>query len=355
MKKEFSIGLIGLAIGAMMFLAGCSTEIVADYVMPAKAVTDVKAVDVVKIEATADVKGSLAGDAGANAGLLKQLLAMRLCKEGYYRIVDNISGDKDGAAALTEWVRSRDAGHGYSALTASTDEKAVIKLALDMTLDVRPVTTNKEFRLCTTTYKEDKDGKLKPTVVPQPPVLKQLKYWETVASGHLVATMICKKESKKVYEGTFEITIPDADRFEAAKPSQLKAFAAAVSPAIEGIVADISPKREERKLVIVEKGDYRVECLLKNKAFAEIEMVVNELRYNGQVNYSDFTNLGIAREATGDFAGAKLAYKEAIAANPDSEEAKAGLKRVEDVLAGNKVIKASNAKQNADTKFDADK
>ena len=84
MKTITKIGLYGIVGGAVAFLAGCGTEkITVDYVMPAKAVTDVSKVNVAAINVKANVKGGLAGNNKQNAGLVKQLLAMRLYKEGF--------------------------------------------------------------------------------------------------------------------------------------------------------------------------------------------------------------------------------------------------------------------------------
>ena len=159
------------------------------------------------------------------------------------------------------------------------------------------------------------------------------------------------KDAPQKYENTFKIAMPEAGKFDSAKPSQLKALAAAVSPAIDGIIADISPYKESRELVAIEGGDERVVHLLNAKAFSEVVSVVEKLEVTGKANFADFENLGIAFEAMGEFFSAKDAYAKAIKANPESATAKAGAKRIGDALSGKKAIKASGAKQNKDTKF----
>ena len=80
----------------------------------------------------------------------------------------------------------------------------------------------------------------------------------------------------------------------------MKALAAAVTPAVNGIVADISPYKESRELVAIEGGDERVVYLLNAKAFLEVVTVVEKLDVTGKANFADFENLGIAQEAMGD-------------------------------------------------------
>ena len=311
MKNISKLGLYGLSAGIAVLLAGCAAEkITVDYVMPARAVTDVSKVNVAAIKVKANVTGNLAGDNKLNAGLVKQLLAMRLYKEGFYQITDDIWADPKAASALEAAIQAKDAGHGYATLGAMGQgtEKVVIAVTLDLALDSKPVKKVMPFTLSTIPYKP-----------------------------------------KEVKKG--EITMPEADRFGTAQPSQLKALAAAVTPAVNEVVADISPYKESRELVAIEGGDKRVVHLLNAKAFPEVVTVVEKLEVTGKANYADLENLGIAFEAMGDFFSAKEAFAKAAKANPESLTAKAGVKRVEDALAGKKAVKASGAKQNKDTKF----
>ena len=113
MKTITKIGLYGLVGGMTAFMAGCGTEkITVDYVMPAKAVADISKVNVAAIKVKANVTGGLAGDNKQNAGLVKQLLAMRLYKEGFYQIADDLWSNPDGALELEGMIKEKDAGHG---------------------------------------------------------------------------------------------------------------------------------------------------------------------------------------------------------------------------------------------------
>lgn len=358
MKKMFSIGILGLAAGTMMFLAGCATEpIKVDYVMPAKAIANVKAVDKVTIKSTAKVTGNLAGDNKLNAGLVKQLLAMRLYKEGFYQVVDDISGDSEGASKLEAMLQEKDAGHGYATIMAGNqnDAKADITLDLEMSLDSNPVKKEIPFRLETINYKQVTDKKSgaprgEPTIPVVEKVKKPVTIYEIVAKGKL-KVMLRGRKDPITYSCEFEIRMPEADQFDSAQPSQLKALAAAVTPAINGIISDISPYKETRDLVAIKGGDERVVLLLNAKAFPEVVTVVEELQVTRKANFADLENMGIAFEAMGDLLSARDAFKAAEDVNPESETAKAGTQRVKDALAGKDAVKESGAERNKDTKF----
>lgn len=364
MKTISKIGLYGVATGLAVFLGGCATEkITVDYVMPAKAVKDVSKVNVVAIKVNAKVKGNLAGDQKRNAGLVKQLLAMRLYKEGFYQVTDDIWSDVDKAEALAKLMYAKNPNHGYGEsflAGGQTKGKVVLELDLDLALDSKPVQKEMSFTLSTIPYKPNqvKPGEMptsspdaKATVVQN--VKKPVSVFEVVAKGSLKAKFvgINGKKVPEAYANSFEIKMPEADRFDSAQPSQLKALAAAVTPAINGIVADISPYKESRELVAIEGGDERVVHLLNAKAFAEVVTVVEQLAVTGKANFADYENMGIAQEAMGEFNAAKFSYQAAVKANPESITAKAGVKRVEDALSGKKAVKASGAKQNKDTQF----
>ena len=363
MKAISKIGIYGAAVGLAAFFAGCATEkITVDYVMPAKAVADVSKVNVAAINVTANVKGNLAGDNKRNAGLVRQLLAMRLYKEGFYQVTDDIWATPEGASALEQAIAEKDAGHGYATLGAmgQNGTKVVIDVTLDLTLDTNPVKKEMPFTLQTVPYraKQVKKGEV-PVSEPDAAAIvvenvkQEVTVYETVAKGTLSARFVGPdgKDTPQKYENTFQIALPEAVKFDSAKPSQLKALAAAVSPAIDGIVADISPYKESRELVAIDGGDERVVYLLNAKAFPEVVTVVERLEVTGKANFADFENLGIAFEAMGEFFSARDAYAKAAKANPESLTAKAGTKRVEDALSGKKAVKESGAKINKDTNF----
>ena len=271
MKNLSSSWLYGLSAGVALFAAGCATEkITVDYVMPARAVTDVSKVNVAAIKVNANVTGNLAGDNKLNAALVKQLLAMRLYKEGYYQVADDIWADRNVANELYKQITSKASGHSYSGFSADEDNrgKVVIDITLDLALDAKPVKKEMPFTLTTVPYKEKQVKKgeipvsepdMKAAVVEN--VKQEVTIYEVVAKGTLKAKFVGAngEEAPQEYENTFAVTMPEADRFDSAQPSQLKALAAAVTPAVNGIVADISPYKESRELVAIDGGDER--CL----------------------------------------------------------------------------------------------
>jgi hypothetical protein len=364
MKTIKKLGLYGSAAIIAAIVGGCATEkITVDYVMPAKAIKDVSRVNVVAIKVNANVKGNLAGDQKLNAGLVKQLLAMRLYKEGFYQVTDDIWSDVEKADALGKLMYAKNPNHGYGETFMAGGQsagKVMIELDLDMSLDSKQTTKEMSFTCSTIPYKMKpaKPGEM-PISTPDEKAIvvqdvkKPVSVFEVLAKGTLKAKFVGLDGGKapEEYANSFEIKMPEADRFDSAQPSQLKALAAAVTPAINGVVADISPYKESRELEAIEGGDERVVHLLNAKAFSEVETVVEKLAVTGKANFADYENMGIAQEAMGEFHAAKNSYQAAAKANPESASAKDGLKRVADALSGKKAVKASGEKQNKDTKF----
>ena len=351
MKTITKIGVYGMAAGLAAVLSGCASEkIFADYAVPAEKVKSVGKVNVLALKVNAKVEGNQAGDSSANAGLIKQLLASRLYKEGFYQVTDNIWADAESVADLHKGMEDLAIGHGYSLFTAGGSKpKAVLEIALDMTLDSKQTTKDMSFTLKTMPYtiQQPKKAGDKPSSSPNvagatvDKVTRPVTVYELIASGKLVAKFVGVNggDAPVPYEREIAIAVPEDDRFGASQPTQLKALAQAITPAIEQIVKDISPTRESRPLEAVKGGDKRVVHLLNAKVFSEVETVVKRLALIGKAVSADFENLGIAMEAIGDFDAAKDAYKEAIALNPEAKEAKVGLQRVADALAGVKKIR----------------
>lgn len=363
MKNITKVGVYGLSFGLAALFVGCASEkIMVDYVMPAAKISDVSKVNVAAIRVKTNVHGNLAGDQKLNAGLVKQLLAMRLYKEGFYKVTDDIWSTPEGADAVHKMIADRDSGHGYASLGAMGQgaEKVVIDLDLDLELASNPVEMAKTFTLTTTPYTK-KPGKRGEGSVSEPnlkaakvdQVTQKVTVYELVAKGVLKAKFVGVNgnEPPQAYANSFNIAIPEDDRLDAAPPTQLKALALAVTPAINGIVSDISPCRQTRELVAIKGGDDRVVELLNAKAFPEVVTVVERLAVSGKANSADYQNLGIALEAVGELSAAKAAYGVAVKADPESVTAKDGLKRVVDALAGKKAVKDSGAKQDKNTKF----
>ena len=352
----------GVVLGIVSFLGGCASEtIMVDYVMPAKAVAEVNKVNVVAIKVNSRVKGNLAGDNQRNAGLVKQLLAQKLYKEGFYQVADDIWTDPEKAAGLAKVINAQNPNHGYGETFVAggqTKAKVMIEIDLDLVLESKPVEKKVSFELTTIPYKPDanKPGE-PPSSSPNPKAAKvetetrSVTVYEFAGEGMLKARFVGLNGDPVpvTYASSSRILMPKSER--SAMPSQLAALAEAVSPAIADIVADISPHRETRELQAIEGGDKRVVYLLQAKAFSEVVSLVERLESAGEVEAADYENMGIAFEAMGDFTGAKFAYEKAVRSDPESASAKDGAKRVEEALSGKKAVRDSGARQNKETKF----
>ncbi len=387
MKVLSKLGVYGLIVGASAIIVGCASEkIMVDYTMPARKVSDVSKINVLKINVQANVKGSLAGDNAQNAALVRQLISDRLYSSGFYKVTDDIWGFSSGADKTKKLLAaSSESGHGYVSYATDggapvdavcpkcgticpehteTPSGMKVKAQLDVVLDLE-LNSIKEKKdvamtLATTPYLRAKPVKdAPPTSAPDPTRVQSRteKYpvvqYSTIARGKMTAKIsgLDGEKAPVNYSGSFAIGGKGAkpDVTDAA-PTQLKVLAAAVTPAVLELVADIAPYKVTKELVAVKGGNETVVTLLEATAFGEVIEVATELARGGKANFADYENLGIALEAIGHFEDARKAFKKAAKANPESASAKIGLKRVEDALAG-KASVAASGKANADTKF----
>lgn len=353
MNKMMKCGLLGLSVGTGLFFAGCAVQPVkVNYPMPARAVTDVTNVNVAQIRVNANVTGNLATDNEQSAALVKHLLAMRLYKEGYYRIADDIWCSAEGVTKIADILEpTQKAGHGYGTYTAAGQgqEKVILDVNFTVALNAKPVEKKLEFKLQTIPYVRQA---AKPNKAPtskadwkaakEETVEDVVTVYETEAVGTLTARFVGldTPNAPVPYSNTFKIEIPEAERGELVMPTALKVLAAAITPAVNEIVSDISPYQEVREIMPVEGGDLRVLSLLQATAFAEAITLVEHLELAELAEAEDYENQGLAFEAIGDFTGAKFAYEKAIT-HGASASAQEGLDRVKLALQGKKAIKKS--------------
>lgn len=399
MKTITKLGLYGLSAGIAVIMTGCETPTVeADYVLPARKVVDVSKIDVVTLKVKANVKGNMAGDKAMNETLVRQMLSSRLYKGGYYQVMDDLWGDAEGAERIGKLLAKQvDAGHMYStfyigetipdsekcpncgaactkceSLHKGLEAKAELEVTIDLDLNTKELAEEREFELVTMPYLpvKVKEG-MPPISAPNAIEAKKAKQkvptkvYKTVALGTVTAKLkgVNGKECPVEYSNTFKLPIVKAEKkagspqSNLACPSQLEAFAEAISPAIAEIVSDISPYTETRKLVVNENGDARIVTLLRAQAFREAVEFVTELARSGKATDADYENMGIALEAMGRFELALKAFKKAAKFNPEkpSATAQAAVVRVEKILAGNKAVEKSGAKKNVGTQFKAAK
>lgn len=353
MNKMMKCGLLGLSVGTGLFFAGCASQAVkVNYPMPARAVADVTSVNVVQIRVNANVTGNLATDNAQSAALVKHLLAMRLYKEGYYRVADDLWCTAEGAAKIADILEpTAKTGHGYGTYSAAGQgqEKVILDVNFMVALNAKPIEKKVEFELQTIPYvRQAAKPNKAPTSKANWDAAKTQKVedvvnvYETEAVGTLTARFVGLDGTPApvAYSNTFKLEIPEADRGELVMPTALKVLAMAVTPAVNEIVSDISPYQEVREIMPIEGGDLRVLSLLQATAFAEAITLVEHLELAQLATAADFENQGIAFEAIGDFNGAKMAYEKAIQ-NGATVTAQDALERVKLAQQGKKAIKKS--------------
>ena len=356
MKKSYKFGAVAATACGVAIFAGCSTEkIAADYVMPARQIDNVKAVNVLALDVKADIKGSVAqGDiSGQTAGIVKQLTSARLYKEGYITTTDSIWGDVDGVKKVYDFTEGKKSQHGYASLATEQGlEKGTLKLDLTLAVDSKKVTKDREYMLSTVPYKKDppKEGEA-PTSKPDKPIIekvkKQYQVYETTVAGILNASLV-DKSGKQIYAAEYKVAMPKDAALSSADPSALKAISVAVGPAVDEVIADISPYKVTKEFEANQDGDEKVVLLLEAKAFSAAIEAVDALK---EPTFADFENQGLAYEASGDFNAAKGSYQSALKLKADAQGALDGIKRIDEIKAAAKKVNRSGAKKDAATTF----
>jgi len=361
------------ALLAALLAAGCASErVTADYTMPARAVADVGAVSLLDIVSAAKLSGNRVadGDAARAAAIIRQHLSARLYQEGYYRTTDAVWGpDAGGSATVAKLARKNGSRHGYATFgSMAPDATGRLELSLELSVDATREARRETITLKSIPYVVEPGGENKPPIsYPNPDpnthvkrdVTANYEVWKVSGSGSLSAKLFDAKRGKLVYERTFEIAPPDDDT--RSDPTLLRAVSAAVDPAIREIVADISPHQESRSFEVNEDAHPRVVAFLAAKDYVdtvlEVERLEAEKATAGPKDdvyepvAADFENKAVALEVLGEYELAKSSWRKVLALQPDHAEAKAGVKRIENVLAGREAIRGSGAKKAGDTGY----
>lgn len=357
--KKMNKGLQIAGISAVVLLvAGCATETVtADYVMPPKVIKDIKAIDTMAI--TTDVK--LSGNALGNQdktfanGALQQRVAARLCQEGYFKTTDFVWGNPDGVSKMEDTIRKKESMHGYARHTTDLIQKRA-NLILNLTAEINAQTVKKNlsFTLKDVPYKEENAGKM-PVGRPDltrtriQKVSRAVDVFSIVGTGNLSVKLV-DKSGKTVYEKNFpnlKYSFETSDSKHASLPSNSAVIAEMIVPAIETVVADLSPHKESRKLEVNEDGAEHTVLLLKAQAFTEAIAALDEIK---EKTYADYENLGLAYEIIGDYNAAKDAFNEALKLKAGTKIATDGNARIQAILAGKAELRKMEAKK-TDTQF----
>ena len=346
------------ASAAILLVAGCATEIItADYVMPPKVIKDIKAVNTMAITANVTLSGNAFSNTDKTCanGALQQRVAARFCQEGYFRTTDFVWGNPDGASKMDDVIRKKESMHGYARhATDPVQNRANLILNLTAAVNAQTVTKNVSFTLKDMPYREERAGKMPvgrpdPTRMSVQKITKEVELFSIVGTGNLSVELV-DKSGKTVYEKNFQnlkYSFETSVDKHASLPSNAAVIAEMIVPAIETVVADLSPHKESRQLIVSEDGDKTVVLLLKAQAFTEAITAADELK---EKNFADYENLGLAHELIGNYSDAKDAFNEALKHKAGSKIATEGIARIDDILAGKKALRKMNAKK-TDTQF----
>lgn len=355
MKKTNRFLQIAGASASVLLIAGCATEkITAEYVMPPAVIKDIKAVDTLEIVPATTLTGNAitGNDTTYANGALVQRIASRLCQEGYYKTTDIVWGNIDGAAQMGNTIAKKKSQHGYARYTTESDfKRAQLAVTLNAKIDSHIVKKNMAYTLTDMPYKEKKVGKV-PTGVPDPTrarvqkVTRQVDVFSITGVGNL-AVKLTDKNGKVVYEKQFpklSYHFETSDKDHNSLPAKAAVVAEMIVPAIDEIVADLSPHKEQRDLVVNEDGDEKAVLLLKAQAFSETIKRLDDVLNGEDKNAADYENRGLAYEIIGDYAAAKGDFEEALKLAAGSKIATEGKARIEKIMAGQKALRKMDAK-----------
>lgn len=358
MKKiNKSIQAAGAA-AVIILAAGCAAEtITAEYVMPPKAVSDIKGIDTMELISNISLTDNAGEKADKSyvAGVLNQRVAARFCQEGFFRTTDFIWGNPDGAAKMSTVVLGPGNMHGYARhVTDPVAKRAKLYLTLNANIKNGKAVKNETFTLKDVPFTRTMVGK-KPV---GRPVLSRIKIQKAVvpveffmisANGNLTVKLI-NKNGQVVYEKDFknlQAVHTTSMSKRAALPTKSAVIMEMLVPAIEKIIADLSPHKEKRALEINEDGNEKACLLLKAQAFTEAISVLDEIE---KKSCADYENLGLAYEIIGDYNSAKDNFDSALKIKFDSKIAKEGIQRVNKILTAKTVLRKMDAKK-TDTEY----
>lgn len=389
--KMAKIGLSGLAVGMGLFIAGCKLDpFQTEFVMPSNKISEVSKVNVVSLKIKTNVRGNRAGSKEMNEALIRQLISSRLYQNGYYRVVDDFWGGEgapDKIAAVL--ANANEAGHLYASYSSggavpaskicpqcgticpehrltladvSMKVKAELEIVCDLELGVTEADEMQAVTLNTTTYKivQPKKPNMPPEAHPVqgPSVTKQVPVhtFRSAGKGTITARLngVHGEKCPVNYSNTFQVSLSDAKLpYNAclSNPSQLKLLTALVSPAVDQLLADISPHKEKAMVQPAKGGAEDVVTLLYAQAFDEVIAYVGELDRTHEAKAADYVNMGHALAVKGQFSKALKIYRKAAKLAPeDAELAKAGIAHMEKMLAASTAVKAAGP-GNTDTQF----
>ena len=355
MEKTYKFLPIIGASATVLMIAGCSTtieKVTAEYVMPPAAIKNIKAIDTIDIVPSITLSGNAVkgNDKTYANGALVQRIAARLCQEGFYRTTDIAWGSTDGVDNLADAIDKKNSVHGRARYATETNfKRAKLSVTLNAKINSKHEKKNVQYTLEDIPYIEKKVGKM-PVGIPDlsrakiTKVMRQIDVFSITGSGDLIVKLT-DKNGKLVYEKNFSNL---SYRFETsnnnhnALPLNAAVIAKMIVPAIETVVADISPHKEQRELVVNEDGDKKAVLLLKAQAFQDARARLDKVLKDDK-KAADYENRGIIYEITGDYHSAGDDFQSAKNIAPNSPIALAGLDRIKKIL--DKDIILSKAKK----------
>ena len=346
--------LLGCVSACASFLTACTSPavITAEYVMPPASVKDIKSIDTLSINTHTRLTGNAVteNDKSYASGALQQRLAARLCQEGFYRVTDFVWGNVEGASKMGRVLAKKKSRHGYSGYMTDSDfKRANLNLVMNVQIDREKVRKNLPFTLKTVPYKTEYVGKV-PVGRPMIEATKMTKQVvpvdvEIVKCSGSLSVKLTDKNGRVVYKKNFpglKYTCEITDTKREPLPSNMAIIAQMTQPALEQLVADLSPHKEKRSLTVNNEGDIRAVRLLEAQAFTEAIAILDEIE---EKSYADYENLALAYEVIGEYHAAQEAFQEALKRKADSPIAVEGSARVKNVLAGKTELRKKNVKR----------
>lgn len=360
MKKTNKFLPIVGASASLLMIAGCNVafeKVTAEYVMPPATIKNIQAIDTIDIVPSVTLSGNAikSNDKTYANGALVQRIAARLCQEGFYRTTDIAWGNTDGVEKLDAAIAKKKSLHGKTGLSTDSDfARAKLSVTLNAKINNKHTKKNVLYTLEDVPYIQKKVGKM-PVGVPDisrakiTKVTRQVDIFSITGSGNL-KVKLTDKNGKLVYEKNFanlSYHFETSDANHNALPLNAAVIAKMIVPAIETIVADISPHKEQRDLVVNEDGDKKAVLLLKAQAFND---ALNRLDYvinSKDAKAADYENRGIIYEIKGDYDSAVENFEKG-----NSPIAQAGKARIEKISKGDIIsLKAKELQKKTGTTY----
>ncbi|WP_415713564.1 tetratricopeptide repeat protein [Maridesulfovibrio sp.] len=322
MNKKYAIGLHLFLILIIMTAGGCKSAkraVFANYVMPPKAL-QTQSIEKLIVEKPV-IKIKRKGINRKTAGIISDIFANAISNDfsaqlyynGHIKPADLVYGDPDGLKQVRKIMAHSKHGYDVKIIPARNTARLKVDVRVDYTRtkDIDKIITTLTTQNYSVEYNDEGVPHAKLGSVSSSNVSSNVPYIKTKVEGMLTATLYDHK-GKKIYSRTFD----DLD-FENKAGGNAGSHAEAPYPevaqslfkdAIDKVVADISPHRENRLLVVNEKGDSSAIALIKGTAF-----------YDAQERLADITDKA-SEEIEKEKAATKVEYEQKIAEAADEEK-----------------------------------